>query len=127
MYNIRIPIIGFFLAVSVGSFAQDDAAYKTPPKDIADLVLAKPTPSVSIDDKGEWMLLLERSDFPSIEELAQPELRIAGLRMNPNNFSPTRTGSFSNIQIKNIKTGKLIDIEGLPKDLRASSAQWSPD
>ena len=127
MYNIRIPILTFFLAVSVGTFAQDDASYKTPPKDITDLVLAKPTPSVSIDDKGEWMLLLERSDFPSIEELAQPELRIAGLRINPNNFSPSRAASFSNLQIKNIKTGKAIDIDGLPKDLRASSIQWSPD
>ncbi|HYH15086.1 MAG TPA: prolyl oligopeptidase family serine peptidase [Flavisolibacter sp.] len=126
MYNIRIPILGFFLAVSVGAFAQDDT-YKTPPKDIADLVLAKPTPSVSINDNGEWMLLMERSDFPSIEELAQPELRIAGLRINPNNFSPTRTGSFSNLQIKHIKTGKLIEVVGLPKDLRASSVQWSPD
>lgn len=127
MYNIKVPILTFFLVVSVGTFAQDDASYKTPPKDIADLVLAKPTPSVSIDDKGEWMLLLERSDFPSIEELAQPELRIAGLRINPNNFSPSRAASFSNLQIKNIKTGKVIDIESLPKDLRASSVQWSTD
>ncbi len=29
-----------------------------------DLVLAKPTPSVSINDKAEWMLLMERSEFP---------------------------------------------------------------
>jgi dipeptidyl aminopeptidase/acylaminoacyl peptidase len=127
MYNFRIPIISFLLAISVASYAQDDASYKTPPKNIADLVLAKPTPSVSIDDKGEWMLLLERSDFPSIEELAQPELRIAGLRMNPNNFSPSRASSFSNLQIKNIKTNKVINIDGLPADLRASSVLWSPD
>ncbi|WP_082886294.1 alpha/beta hydrolase family protein [Flavisolibacter tropicus] len=127
MNKMRIPFFTLFIAVSIGAFAQDDASYKTPPKDITDLVLAKPTPSVSIDDKGEWMLLMERSDFPTIEELAQPELRIAGLRMNPNNFSPSRSGSFSNLEIKNIKTGKVIEIDGLPKDLRASSVQWSPD
>jgi dipeptidyl aminopeptidase/acylaminoacyl peptidase len=127
MYKPRIKLLILFFATSLGVYAQDDAAYKAPPKDIADLVLAKPTPSVSIDDKGEWMLLMERSDFPTIEELAQPELRIAGLRMNPNNFSPSRSSSFSNLQIKNIKTGKVMDVDGLPKDLRASSVQWSPD
>ena len=72
-----------FLFLCFFSFAQDAVKYQTPPKDIMDLVLAKPTPSVYIDNKAEWMLLLDRSDFPSIEELAQPELRIAGLRINP--------------------------------------------
>ncbi|HVG12492.1 MAG TPA: prolyl oligopeptidase family serine peptidase [Flavisolibacter sp.] len=104
-----------------------DGSYQTPPKDIADMVLAKPTPGVSIDGKAQWMLLLERSDFPTIEELAQPELRIAGLRINPNNFSPTRAGSSEAIRLKNIKADKTFDIDGLPKDLRATNVQWSPD
>lgn len=107
--------------------AQDDFKYQTPPKDILDLVLAKPTPNVSIDEKAEWMLLLDRSDYPTIEEMAEPELRIAGLRINPNNFSPSRSGSSINIQIKNIKTGELFSIDGLPAKMRASSVQWSPD
>ena len=41
------------------SIAQDDGGYKMPPKDIADMLLAKPTPNVSVDDKGEWMLFTE--------------------------------------------------------------------
>ena len=79
----------FFLLLIVSSaklFAQD--GYKTPPKDVMDLVLVKPTPNVSIDDKAEWMLFSQSNSYPSIEELAQPELRIAGLRINPNNFAP---------------------------------------
>ena len=66
-------------------FAQDAIEYQTPPKEIYDLVMAKPTPGVSFDSKGQYMLVLERSsDMPSVEDLAQPELRIAGLRINPN-------------------------------------------
>ena len=121
-----VLVISFFF-LCFFSFAQDAAKYQTPPKDIMDLALAKPTPSVLIDNKAEWMLLLDRSDFPTIEELAQPELRIAGLRINPNNFSPTRSGSSTNIQVKNIKANKVFDIEGLPKELSASGVQWSPD
>jgi dipeptidyl aminopeptidase/acylaminoacyl peptidase len=123
----RTTFLTAFLFVAFGIQAQDDVKYQAPPKDIQDLVLAKPTPSVSIDDKGEWMLMLERSDFPTIDELSQPELRIAGLRINPNNFSPSRSGSSTDIQIKNIKTGKVFSIQGLPQDLHASSIQWSPD
>src|SRR5688572_6698552 len=123
----RTTFLTAFLFAAIVLQAQDDVTYQAPPKDIMDLVLSKPTPSVSIDDKGEWMLMLERSDFPTIDELSQPELRIAGLRINPNNFSPSRSGSSTNIQIKNIKTGKVFSIQGLPQDLHASSIQWSPD
>ncbi|HEY0733228.1 MAG TPA: hypothetical protein VGD33_12455, partial [Chitinophagaceae bacterium] len=121
---LLLTLLGFLF---FSGFAQDDFKYQTPPKDIQDLALSKPTPSVSIDDKAEWMLLMERSDFPTIEELSQPELRIAGLRINPNNYGPSRAGSSTNIQIKNIKENKLYEIEGLPSDPRISAVQWSPD
>jgi len=118
-------IIVLFIQVCV--FAQDDFSYRTPPKDILDLVMAKPTPGVSINSKGEWMILLDRSTFPSIEELAQPELRIAGLRINPKNFGPSRTGYSTNLTLKNIKTNETFTISGLPDNMRAGSIQWSPD
>ncbi len=107
--------------------AQGDGGYQTPPKAIEDLVLAKPTPSVSISSKADWMLLMERSSFPSVEELAQPELRIAGLRINPRNAGPSRSGYSTGLQLKNIKTGAVTTISGLPDDLRAGAVQWSPD
>lgn len=123
----KVLIVLFLTISSIAVFAQSSLTYQTPPKDIMDLALAKPTPSVSVDDKGEWLLLLERSDFPTIDELSQPELRIAGIRINPASFSPSRGASVDNIKIKNIKTGQTYTVEGLPKDLRATSIQWSPD
>ena len=123
----RLLTINFFLLVTILGFAQADFTYKTPPKDILDLAMAKPTPGVSIDDKAEWMLLLERSSFPTIEDLAQPEYRIAGLRINPNNFGPSRAAAVVNIQLKNIKSKEMFTLQGLPDNLRASSVQWSPD
>jgi dipeptidyl aminopeptidase/acylaminoacyl peptidase len=123
----KLILFSFFVFIHFFSAAQDGLQYQTPPKDIADLVLARPTPSVSIDGKAEWMILLERSDFPTIEELAQAELRIGGLRINPTNFSPSRTGSSEAIQLKNIKTNKVFEITGLPKELKITNVQWSPD
>ena len=107
--------------------AQDDTHYQTPPKDITDLVLSKPTPTVSVDGKGQWMIFIERASFPTIEELAQPEYRIAGIRWNPANFGGSRTTYFNSLQFKNLKTGKTTTLTGIPEDLRGTSLQWSPD
>ncbi|MET0299123.1 MAG: prolyl oligopeptidase family serine peptidase [Flavitalea sp.] len=118
-------LVLFSVIVSIAN-AQDDQGYKTPPKDIMDLVMAKPTPGVSIDDKGEWILMLDRSTFPSVEELAQPELRIAGTRINPNNFGPSRSSYITGFQLKNIKSGQTTAVKGLPEKLLAGSPAWSP-
>jgi dipeptidyl aminopeptidase/acylaminoacyl peptidase len=115
------------IALAVSAFAQDAVNYQVPPKEIADLLLAKPTPSVSIDSKADWMLLSERNSYPSVEELAMPEYRIAGMRINPNNYSPSRQTFINNFSIKNIKTGKITVVSGLPSPLYAGNINWSPN
>lgn len=107
--------------------AQDAIEYKTPPTAILNLANAKPSPSVSVNEKGGFMLIIERSAMPTIEELAQPELRIAGLRINPNNFAPSRSTYGIGLSLKEIKTGKDFQIVGLPANLRAGNFQWSPN
>ncbi|MFD0940723.1 alpha/beta hydrolase family protein [Pedobacter boryungensis] len=116
----------FLIAISGSIFAQDAINYQMPPKAIADLLLAKPTPSVSIDSKAEWMLFSERNSFPSVEELAMPEYRIAGMRINPNNYSASRQTFINNFTLKNIKTDKSMAVTGLPRPLYASSVSWNP-
>jgi dipeptidyl aminopeptidase/acylaminoacyl peptidase len=115
----------FLLVVSVIK-AQDAISYQVPPKEIADLLLAKPTPSVSIDSKAEWLLLIDRASYPSVAELAMPELRIAGLRINPNNFAPSRQNFANNYTLKYIKSGQTFQVTGLPQPLRAGNVNWSP-
>ena len=108
------------------SIAQDADAYQLPPKAIADLLLAKPTPFVRIDSKAEYLLLLGRNSYPSVEELGQPEMKIAGLRLNPLNFSPSRQSPISSITLQSIKSGAPIAITGLPKNLAAGAIAWNP-
>ncbi|MFT7363347.1 MAG: dipeptidyl aminopeptidase/acylaminoacyl peptidase, partial [Algoriphagus sp.] len=101
----------------LGTFYQQGIAqttYQTPPKAIADLVNAPITPSVSFSKNGDWMMLLERADNPSIEELSQPELRIAGLRINPATSGPSRGRGVENVKIKMTLGGEEIQIKGLP-------------
>jgi dipeptidyl aminopeptidase/acylaminoacyl peptidase len=121
----KIPLLLFLLVIAAVLRAQN-SGYQLPPKDIADLLLAKPTPFISVDDKGEWMLLMGRNSYPSVEELAQPELRIAGLRFNPGNFSPSRQNFISDLSLKNLRTGKEYKVQGLPTPLAAGNINWNP-
>jgi len=119
-----------FLLISVfiirTAVAQDEG-YKMPPKEIADLLLAKPAPAASIDGKAAWMLIMERNSYPSVEELAQPEFRIAGQRINPNNFAPSRQNFLNGFTLKDIKANKEYPVAGLPANLLAGSVIWSPN
>jgi dipeptidyl aminopeptidase/acylaminoacyl peptidase len=107
--------------------AQEALSYQTPPKAIADLVNAAPTPLVSFSRSGDFMLVLERSGNPSIEELAQPELRIGGIRINPATNGPSRTGSFENVILKNTRNGQEQQVKGLPANARLGSFSLSRD
>jgi dipeptidyl aminopeptidase/acylaminoacyl peptidase len=121
-------LCAFLLTTGIGVRAQDAVSYQTPPKAITDLLLAKPTPSINIDSKGEWMVISTRNALPSVEELARPEMRIAGMRINPNNFAPSRQViSYSGLSLKNLKTDKAYAIAGLPVPLNAGGISFSPD
>src|ERR1039457_5390157 len=122
--KVFIAILFFLSGYCVN--AQTDGSYRLPPKKITDMLLAKPTPYVSIDEKTDWMLFIEYNTYPSVEELARPELRIAGMRINPGNFAPSRQNLFNNLYLKNIASGKEYKISGLPLALSGSDASWSP-
>ncbi|HSK12545.1 MAG TPA: hypothetical protein VK907_04970, partial [Phnomibacter sp.] len=123
---LRLTVFLMLAIAFVPAMAQDEMVYQRPPKVLEDLLLAPPTPTVSIDNKAAFMLIMERSQYPDVEELAQPELRIAGLRINPRNFGPSRANYITNFKIKNIATGKEVQVTGLPANLKAGSPTWDP-
>jgi len=92
--------------------------YRMPPKAIADLVDAPLPPSVSISPNRDWMLLMEMPNLPPISELAQPELRLAGLRINPRTNGPSRSSYFTKLTLKKISDGNETPIIGLPEESR---------
>ena len=110
-----------WLTCSLAGHAQDAPTYQTPPKALADLVTAPLTPTVSLSDKGDMMLILEQAAAPGIDELAQPEFKLAGLRLNPANNGPSRARYITGLTLKKVmdKEGKALT--GLPA-LRSSAS-----
>ena len=124
--NKKINISVIFTLI-IFSFTLAEEGYKMPPKAIADLVDAPVTPNISISPDKKNILILERASLPSIEELSQPELRLAGLRISPTTNGRSRANSYKGILIQNIKSGKQKKVKGLPKNAKISSVSWSPD
>lgn len=123
---IKLAVLFWALCLSAFVYGQDAVSYQTPPKEIADLLLAKPTPLVSMNTHASWLLLSERNSYPTVEELGQPENRIAGLRINPNNYAPSRQNFINNFILKNLQDGKEFSVTGLPANLLAGNVSWSP-
>lgn len=109
------------------SLAQENITYQKPPESIARLLEAPLTPFVTFSPDKNIMVLLDRSDFPSIEELSRPEMRIAGLRLNPDNFGPSRSNFMIGVKLKSIGDGKEFEVKGLPSPLQLTDLSFSPD
>lgn len=122
--KINMRVI-FTLIIFTAAWGGDD--YKMPPKAIADLVDAPGTPGVSVSPNKKHILILERASLPSIEELSQPELRLAGLRIDPATNGRSRTRYYTGMIIQNLDSGTQKRVKGLPKNGRISNVSWSPN
>ena len=123
----KIIVCFLALAFSLDSFSQSAEGYQMPPQEIAALVDAPQTPAISFNSSGEWMLLMERPGYKSIDELSQPELRLAGLRLNPRTNGSSRSANFTGLKATRISQGETITITGLPETPRIQNLKWSPD
>ncbi|MEJ7663744.1 MAG: hypothetical protein WKG07_31545 [Hymenobacter sp.] len=87
------------LPLAAPAMAQE-TNYQQPPAALRDLLLAPPTPRVSLAGDGSVLAILAVQDFPTIAELSQPELRLAGLRLNPRTNGPSRVSYAVGMQLK---------------------------
>lgn len=127
---MRLPLRFFtalacgFLAVSF-SFAQD--GYQQPPAALAAIVDAPLPPELNLSPDRTRALLLTRAEAPSIGDLAAPELRLAGVRFNPDTHASNRAVSYTQLALKHLADGREQPVTGLPAAARLSGASWSPD
>ncbi len=111
------------------AFSQENINYQVPSSEILDLVEYERPPSVTYDSDKNFMLFLYRDNYKSIEELSQKELRLAGLRINPNTNIGSRITYYNNIKIKNLKNkrSEIDDIIGIPSNPKIANINWSPN
>ncbi|PYQ15335.1 MAG: S9 family peptidase [Acidobacteria bacterium] len=113
------------LALLVVSAAAQDA-YQRPPAPIPRILDTDPPPLVQPSPDRAWLLLMDRPALPHINEVAAPELRLAGDRINPRNGSRSRAPSFKGLRLRSV-TGSVERRLDTPEKARIGAAWWSPD
>ena len=113
----------FLFLFSVNIFAQ---GYQKPPKEILDVLDSPTTPLTSVSPAKDKIALFETVRYPPIADLAEPMLRLAGLRINPKTNSNHLQRYFVGLKFKDIASGKELPVD-LPKDAKLISPNWSAD
>jgi dipeptidyl aminopeptidase/acylaminoacyl peptidase len=118
-----LALISLLLTPSLLVYSQ---AYKKPPQEVLEVLNAPVTPTVSISPARDVMLLATGVRYPPISDLAQPMLRLAGLRINPNTNGPHRRPYYVSLALKRIGDGADTKVT-LPAGAHIDLPHWSPD
>ncbi len=118
-----VPLVVICMTAAVGS-AQ--TAYKTPPKEVEAILDAPPPPAVSVSPTRDYLALVQSSRYPAIADLAEPMLRLAGVRINPRTNGPARPPRVTGISFQKLPEGKPVAVT-LPEGGKPGAPIWSPD
>lgn len=127
MAHLRSLII--VTALFVGSYSTTFAqsAYMLPPAEIVELVDAPATPGFVVSPDRTHAAILHYSGLQTIAEMAEPELRLAGIRFNPATHGPLRARHASRVEFSALNANWSGPVNELPADARLSNFSWSPD
>lgn len=115
------------MTLAITGYSQENIDYQKPPASILELVDVERAPIVSIDSKKEQMIFYYRDAFKSLNDLNQPEMRLAGLRINPTTNISSNVSFYNNIKYKRLIDADLKQVANLPLDARITHTSFSPD
>jgi dipeptidyl aminopeptidase/acylaminoacyl peptidase len=131
---ILAPVLALRGAAGVAAqvpSAADPPRYVLPPQSIVDVFDAELLPQTLLSPNRQVVALTKGRAYPTIAELSQPMLRLAGMRVNAKTNGPFRasglpgTGIYS-IALKKIDGGAETTV-AMPPQARASHVKFSPD
>lgn len=112
---------------SAAATAEAASAYKTPPAPLQAIVDQLRAPSLNLSPRRDLAAMIKTPTLPGIRDVAQPELKLAGLRINPRAYSQSRFSFGEDLWLLDIETRKEIRLTGLPKNLKLADMAFSPD
>lgn len=124
---MKTQLLTIFFIMTTLLQAQEKIVFQTPPAKILELVDIDRAPIVEMDSKKEQMLFYYRPAFKSLSELNQPELRLAGLRINPEANISSTLNYYQDIHYKKVMEREAHPVKGLPAQPRIAYISFSPD
>ncbi|HLW42392.1 MAG TPA: prolyl oligopeptidase family serine peptidase [Flavobacterium sp.] len=126
MNYLRITLLALIFATSP-MIGQENITFQKPSQEILQLADYERAPSVSMSSNKQWMVLSYRNTYKSLPELNQDELRLGGLRINPNTNISSTASFINNIKVKKVSDKTETQVKGIPADALISNLIWSPD
>ncbi|MBI3210280.1 MAG: S9 family peptidase [Candidatus Solibacter usitatus] len=110
----------------LAGMAHAEDGYKKPPQPVLDVLNAPMAPTAQVNPSRTHVLLLRRGRYPSIAQVSQPMLRLAGLRTNPRTNGPHLGITFVEFTLLRAADGQTVPL-ALPKDGVFGMPRWSSD
>ncbi len=104
----------------------DSAAWASPPEPINQILDAPAFPGVLLSPNLRWMVELEHQHLQPISHLAEPEVAVAGFRLNPQTNGPARFHPYIRMAVKAMGEGTFQPVK-LPEPSAIGFLRWSPD
>ena len=100
--------------------------YLLPPKEIVDIIDAKPEPTLAMSPDSKWVIFLDRDAMPEIEDLARRVVPLAGMRIDPTNSSSFQTSFYRGLSLRSLDrpSDPPVRIPVNPP-IKISSLSWS--
>jgi dipeptidyl aminopeptidase/acylaminoacyl peptidase len=130
-YVVRALVASGLLCFGIG--AVQGAGYQTPPEPLLSVLRAPLFPAPMLDPTGKTMLLVRQNPFPSIARLAEPYLKLGGVRVEPRSHSRHDMASGYGIRtclegfsLVDVASGRETAVE-LPSGTCPDWPSWSAD
>ncbi|WP_285446364.1 prolyl oligopeptidase family serine peptidase [Xanthomonas sp. fls2-241-TYG-148] len=101
--------------------------YQLPSKALQAVVDAPRAPLLQLSPRRDLAAMLQLPALPDIAEVAQPELKLAGVRIHPKTHAASRFSFASKLWLLSVADGSERQIAGLPAPLSLADLAWSPD
>ena len=104
----------------------ESTTWMDPPEPIPAILDAPRTPAIRISPDNAWMVELERPGLPPIAQFAEPVIKVAGIKLNPATYGPSREFAYRSLRIRPLGDGPWTDVP-LPEGARIRNVQFSKD
>lgn len=124
-FKLWRPVALVCLLLPAASIAEQNNGYQVPLKAMAELVDAPRQPQAILAPDRSHVLFAQSPSVQSLADVAKAELKLAGLRINPANYSPSRAWPLHELRLKDFASLQEITLPLPAANLH--EPQWSPD
>lgn len=113
-------------AAAANAEVAPESNWKSPPKEVLDVLHAPPLPRVWTSPSGQHLMLADPVEYPPLSELAAPHHELAGMRVDPVVGGQHGRHGSTSPRVVPVKGGEATSLP-LPKGAEVRNIAWTAD